>query len=96
MITNYLKILFRGFVLKELLGFLPLAGANVLASVLFVAAHLPYWISHGGLTPARLETCGGIFFFSLLAGWLFAKSGSIWPSTLAHTANNLLASVLVA
>ncbi len=90
------ELLFRSFVLKELLGLMPLAAANVVASLLFVGAHLPYWLSHGGLTPAVAANCFGIFLFSLLAGWVFAQSGSVWPAGVAHIANNLLAAVVVA
>jgi membrane protease YdiL (CAAX protease family) len=89
------ELLFRGFVLKELLGLLPQALANALTSVLFVAVHVPYWLSNGGLTHSMMANCVGVFFFSLLAGWLYAKSGSIWAPTLAHIANNLLSSLLV-
>jgi membrane protease YdiL (CAAX protease family) len=89
------EILFRGLVLKELMSLLPLTFANMFTSVLFVAAHLPYWLSHGGLTRSMMANCAGIFLFSLLAGWLFARSKSIWPPTLAHIANNLLASLLI-
>jgi len=34
--------------------------------------------------------------FGLVAGWLYLKSSSIWPPTVAHIANNLLAALLVA
>ena len=90
------EILFRGFVLKELLGLWPLAIANVVNSLFFVAVHLPYWLSHGGSTRPVAANCAGIFLFSLLAGWLFAKSRCLWPPTLAHIANNILAALLVA
>lgn len=90
------ELLFRSFVLKETLRLMPLAAANVLTSLLFVGAHLPYWLSHGGLTSPMAARCGGVFLFSLLAGWVFVKSGSVWPAVLAHVANNLLASLLTA
>jgi membrane protease YdiL (CAAX protease family) len=89
------ELLFRGFVLKELLSLLPLAFANALTSLLFVAVHVPYWLSHGGLAHTMMVNCAGVFFFSLLAGWLYAKSGSFWPPTLAHIANNILSSLLI-
>jgi len=89
------ELLFRGFVLKELLSLLPLTSANALTSLLFLAVHVPYWLSYGGLTHAMMANCTGVFFFSLLAGWLYAKSGSIWPPTFAHIANNLLSLLLV-
>ncbi len=31
---------------------------------------------------------------SLLAGWLYLRSSSIWPSTVAHIANNCVAAFL--
>ena len=90
------EILFRGFVLKELLSLMPLAFANTLTFLFFVSAHLPYWLSHGGLTRPMMANCAGVFVFSLVAGWLRARSGSIWPPTFAHITNNLLSSLLVA
>jgi membrane protease YdiL (CAAX protease family) len=90
------EVLFRGLVMKELLDLLPAYLAGVLTSLLFVGAHLPYWLSHGGLTPATMANCAGVFVFSLVACWLYAKSSSIWPAVVAHTGNNLLAFILVA
>jgi len=49
-----------------------------------------------GLTSAVLADAGGVFVFGLVAGWLYLKSSSIWPPTVAHIANNLLAALLVA
>ena len=89
------EILFRGLVMKELLTLLPTSLANALTSLLFVGAHLPFWLSHGGPSPAMLANATGVFLFSVVAGWLLAKSASVWPPTLAHVANNLLSSLLV-
>lgn len=88
------EILFRGLILKELMGLVRPASANVLASLLFVAVHLPYWLSHGGLSEAMASQAVGVFGFSLVAGWLYEGSASVWPSTVAHIFNNLLASLL--
>jgi membrane protease YdiL (CAAX protease family) len=87
------EILFRGLVMKELLRLLPVPLAGVLCSALFVGVHLPHWLWRGG---AMMGNAPGVFVFSLLACWLYAKSGSIWPPTVAHIANNLLVSLLVA
>jgi membrane protease YdiL (CAAX protease family) len=88
------EILFRGLVLSELRALVPTYAAIGLSSLLFVGAHLPFWLSHVGLTAAVFANAGGLLFFGLLAGWLFARTGSIWPPTLAHIANNVLASML--
>lgn len=90
------ELLFRGLVMKELLTLLPTYLASTLTSLLFVGAHLPFWLSHGGPTQAMMANAFGVFLFSLLACWLFAKSASIWPPTFAHIANNILSSLLVA
>jgi membrane protease YdiL (CAAX protease family) len=90
------ELLFRGLVMTELMALLPSFQANALTSLLFVGAHLPFWLSHGGLTQAMMANAIGIYVFSLVAGWLFAKSSSIWPPTLAHIANNSLSFLLIA
>lgn len=89
------EILFRGLVMKELMTLLPTFLANVLTSALFAGIHLPYWLAHGGLTHAVIANSAGIFLFSVVACWMFSKTGSIWPPTLAHIANNVLPAVLV-
>jgi membrane protease YdiL (CAAX protease family) len=90
------EILFRGLVMKELMTLLPTYPANALTSLLFMGAHLPYWLSHGGPIQAMLANAFGVFAFSVVACWLFAKTASTWPPTFAHIANNILSSLLVA
>ncbi|HKQ31148.1 MAG TPA: CPBP family intramembrane glutamic endopeptidase [Burkholderiales bacterium] len=90
------ELLFRGLVLKELLTLLPVYLSIALTSLLFVGIHLPYWLSHGGATQAMAANAAGIFIFSVVACWLFAKTASVWPPTVAHIANNVLSSLLVA
>lgn len=90
------EILFRGLILHELSGLMPGWAANLLTSLLFVGIHLPFWLSHEGFTTAVLSNSIGVFAFSLLAGWLYLSSASIWPPLLAHIANNTLAALLVA
>jgi uncharacterized protein len=88
------EILFRGLILKEFMNLLPTAWANMLTSLLFVGIHLPFWLTHAGLGQGVVVNAAGVFVFSLLAGWLYAKSRSVWPPTVAHIANNLLTSFL--
>jgi len=82
--------------MKELLALRPGYSAIALTSLLFVGVHLPYWLSHGGATRTMMANAGGVFVFSVVACWLFAKTGSIWPPTVAHVANNVLQSILLA
>ena len=88
------ELLFRGLLLHELAELLPRWGANLLASLLFAGIHLPFWLSHDGMSGALLSNTAGVFVFSLLAGWLYLDSSSIWPPTLAHIANNCVAALL--
>jgi CAAX protease family protein len=89
------EILFRGLILRELLSFLNRLKANILTSILFVGIHLPFWLFHDGLSNVLIANCIGVFIISLLAGWLYIRTKSIWPPTLAHIANNFLATLLV-
>ena len=88
------ELLFRGLILHELVALLPRWIANLLTSLLFAGIHLPFWLSHGGVSGALLANTAGVFIFSLLAGWLYLDSSSIWPPTLAHIANNCVAALL--
>jgi membrane protease YdiL (CAAX protease family) len=89
------EILFRGLVLKELAGLLSSWNANLITSALFVGIHLPFWLFHSGPTQAVLANAVGVFAFSLLAGWLYLRSRSIWPPVGVHILNNALAQLLV-
>jgi membrane protease YdiL (CAAX protease family) len=88
------ELLFRGLLLHELAELLPRWGAVLLTSLLFAGIHLPFWLSHGGLNATMLTNTEGVFVFSLLAGWLYLDSSSIWPPTVAHIANNCVATLL--
>ena len=70
-------------------------GAKLLASLLFAAIYLPFWLSHDGLSTTMLTNTVGVFIFSLLAGWLYLASSSIWPPTAAHIADNYVATLLI-
>jgi membrane protease YdiL (CAAX protease family) len=90
------ELFFRGLVLHELSTFMRPVFSNIAASFLFVGIHLPHWIS-SGIPPQEIaRTSLGILMFSLLAGWLFSLSKSIWPPTAAHIANNILSSLISA
>jgi len=90
------EILFRGLVLRELREVFGDGGsANLLTSLLFVSVHLPHWLWQGGASSALLANASGVFALSLFLGWLYFRSGSIWPPVAAHFAYNVLASLLV-
>lgn len=78
------ELLFRGIVLRGLLSHYSPGVAIVFSSVLFSLMHL---------NPDQL-------IFSLLIGmflgWLYVFSRSLWPSIVAHMANNTLAYIISA
>ncbi len=88
------EVLFRGLLLKEFQTLMPKGYANLLTSLLFVGVHLPYWLTHEGFTINVLTNTVGVFIFSLVAGWLYLRSSSLWPPTLAHIANNFVSTLL--
>jgi len=89
------ELLFRGLILKEIARLTSSATANILTSLLFVGIHLPFWFSYGGLTDDVVANAVGVFLFSMVAGWFYLKSGSVWPSVVVHIANNVVAASLV-
>jgi membrane protease YdiL (CAAX protease family) len=88
------EILFRGLFLKELASLMPHWCANLVTSLLFAGIHLPYWLSHGGLSETVIANTVGVLIFSLVAGWLYLRSTSLWPSVVAHIANNYVVALL--
>ena len=77
------EILFRGFVLRGVLKNIGAAPAVVATAVVFSAFHL----DAGTLIP--------IFFTGLALGWVYVKTGSLWPCIAAHAGQNLVALLAV-
>ncbi len=67
--------------------------ANVLATVVFVGAHWPYWIYSEGPSTLFMKSLP-VCLLSLVLGMLFARGGSIWPCVLLHWMNNELSALV--
>lgn len=80
------ELLFRGVLLSALQARWGNLGAALLSSLAFALAHLPGLNWQVFAVPALL-------LLALALAWLRLRSGSIWPSVLAHAANNALAVV---
>jgi membrane protease YdiL (CAAX protease family) len=78
------ELLFRGVLLSALLQRWSSTAAIGLSSLAFALAHLP------GLSW-QLFALPDLLLLALALAWLRLRSGSIWPSVVAHGANNLLA-----
>lgn len=94
------EILFRGYFLQTMRKTFSFWKANILVSLMFVSIHFPIWyvtadhIAHHVVDWLQLITF--IFFFSILQGLLFRKSGSLWPCIMMHMMNNFAAIALYA
>lgn len=93
------EILFRGYFLQKVEERFSFWTPNVLVSLLFVSIHFPIWfvnadeIAHNAV--GWLQLIAFVFGFSLLQGWLFRKSGSLWPCMMTHMMNNFLVLAIV-
>ena len=77
------EIFFRGYVLPGLTKKFGIIWALVISSVVFGLFH----IDPGAIVPT--------FALGLMLGWVYLKTGSIWPAMFAHGLHNTVA-VLVA
>jgi uncharacterized protein len=93
------EILFRGYFLQQIRRRYSFWQTNLFVSILFLSIHFPIWyiradtLVHGSIAWAQLMTF--IFSFSLIQGWVFQKSDSLWPCIVMHMMNNFMALALV-
>jgi membrane protease YdiL (CAAX protease family) len=85
------EVPFRGFILQKLEEHIGHALAIMTSSMLFLAIHLPGWISLNALRP---EKAVSIFIIGVVLAVIFKYSGSLWSAIIAHTSNNFIAGVL--
>ncbi len=93
------EIVFRGYILNKWInGLSKLAtdksesfwSANVYTSVMFVIIHFPIWIrTDQFLFPSVIGSMANIFLLSLLFGYLYKKTNSLWTVIIIHAAYNL-------
>jgi membrane protease YdiL (CAAX protease family) len=75
------EIFFRGQILRGLLGRYSPWTAIAVSAVIFSVAHL---------NPVQFPAT---LLLGLLLGWLYWRTGSVWPSMFAHAWNNFLPSL---
>ena len=86
------EILFRGFVLPQLMDRMPFWKANIIQGILFTATHWPNWVWVNGFQTWIIVTSVSIFILALFLGWLLRRTNSIWPPIVVHIINNFLSS----
>ena len=85
------EIMARGLLYSSLKKAMPIAGAAVITSLIFAAAHLPEGGAAGPLYVAAIDT----FILSLVLVYLREKTGSLWSSITLHSFKNGVAFVLL-
>ena len=77
------EVFFRGFLLAPLVQ-----GIGVVPGV--AAASAVFAVAHGDIAVVL-----PVFVSGVILSWLYVRTGSLWPSFLAHSAQNSLAVALV-
>lgn len=77
--------IFRGWFLNAIACFTSERKANLISSLLFVLIHYPSWIFHGQDVCVIISLSIPMFGLSLLFGWSFRKSKSIWVPAIFHS-----------
>ena len=78
------EIFFRGFLLGGLIRPLGVTAAVVVSSVIFA-------VNHGDVSVMV-----PVFISGVLLAWVYVRTGSVWPSFVAHAGQNLIALAVVA
>ena len=79
------EILYRGYILTAIMRRVNMKTAFIINSLIFASIHYAFG-------PGTMLF---IFFWTFIPCWLYYKSGSIYPSILFHSVNNLLAYVIL-
>jgi len=85
------EVPFRGFILQKVSRTTNFWFANTLTSMIFVAFHLPGWLSLGLFEWQNAEV---VFVLSFLFGALYRYSGSLIAPIVAHSAYDVIAILL--
>src|SRR6266404_5296377 len=88
------EVLFRGFFLNRLSESLRFWRSNLIAALLFMLAHWPYWLSKNGFSLPVIKDSVNVFLLGCLFGWLMKKTNSLLPAIGAHIANNFLSGLI--
>jgi membrane protease YdiL (CAAX protease family) len=85
------EIPYRGFIFQKLNESFSLPYASLIASLLFLAIHLPGWFSLG-LFKAQIAIF--VFVFGVLMTLLLHYARSLWAPIVSHSLNDFFAGVL--
>lgn len=80
------EIPFRGFILQKFMCRMHFITANLITSILFIIIHLPIWVLSGNNI---LDSIKCLLFISLILGYMFKESDSLWVPIICHSVFNL-------
>lgn len=88
------EIVFRGFILKKLMASYKFWLANTMTAFLFLFIHFPIWFYKGLFEfPSILSASFTVFLLGLIFGYVYKKSGSLWPVIVIHSLYDLFVSI---
>lgn len=85
------EVPYRGLILQKLNEWFSFPLASLIASLLFLAIHLPGWLS---LHLFTIHSAVFVFVFGLLMALLLYFSESLWAPIVSHSLNDFFAAVL--
>jgi membrane protease YdiL (CAAX protease family) len=86
------ELFFRGMLFGLYRRRQPLWVAYVVSGLLFASLHLVPMV----MNPSQMAGLGiGIFVLGTLLAWVYQRTGSLYPSILAHSVNNATGLVLL-
>jgi membrane protease YdiL (CAAX protease family) len=86
------EIPFRGFILQKIEERTRFWAANLISSLLFLAIHLPGWISLHAFPAPRIVIL--VFILGAVFAILLHYSKSLWSAIIAHSLNDFISAVL--
>lgn len=85
------EIVFRGFLLRKLMDSFKFWIANTITALLFVSIHFPIWFYKGLFEfPYILNSILTVFMLSIIFGFVYKKSKSLWSVIIIHSLYNFL------
>jgi membrane protease YdiL (CAAX protease family) len=85
------EIPFRGFIFQKLQERWSFWTANLCSSLLFLAIHLPGWLSLHLLSASEAIS---VFLLGIIFAAAFYYSKSLWAAIITHSLNDFLSSIL--
>jgi len=85
------EIPYRGFMLQKFSERYGIWIATLVSSILFLAIHLPGWIS---LHLLKVSSVVSVFVFGLVMAIVFRYAKSLWAPIITHSTNDFMAFVI--